>query len=137
MVVNDDFSQQDIEFHRATAAWYDDETTSEFSVYHRYLLEPFLDRVTAELGAVRALDLGCGTGVVSLALAERSFDVLGIDHSVEMLGVAKAKLVRACSRPLAVRPGRRAQRSCRGRRVWMRHVPGIASPSARDGEVPV
>ncbi len=90
-VAADDFSRQDIEFHRLTAESYDREVTREYSVYHRYLLEPYLSRLAEQPGAARALDLGCGTGVVSLALANRGFDVLGIDHSPEMLALAEAK----------------------------------------------
>jgi 2-polyprenyl-3-methyl-5-hydroxy-6-metoxy-1,4-benzoquinol methylase len=37
------------------------------------------------------LDLGCGTGVASIAAAERGLEVVGIDHSEAMLGVARAK----------------------------------------------
>jgi ubiquinone/menaquinone biosynthesis C-methylase UbiE len=38
-----------------------------------------------------ALDLGCGTGVISLLLAELGHDVLGIDLSSEMLDRARKK----------------------------------------------
>lgn len=41
------------------------------------------------------MDLGCGTGVVSEALARRGFRVIGIDHSPEMLRLAEAKLAKA------------------------------------------
>ena len=41
------------------------------------------------------LDLGCGTGVVTLALARRGFDVVGVDHSPEMLALARRKLAEA------------------------------------------
>jgi ubiquinone/menaquinone biosynthesis C-methylase UbiE len=88
----DEFARQDIEFHRATAASYDDDITATYGVYHRYMLDPFLDHVAEQTGPARALDLGCGTGVISLSLAERGFDVLGIDHSEDMLAVAKQKL---------------------------------------------
>jgi SAM-dependent methyltransferase len=87
----DEFSLQDIEFHRQTAEAYDREITEEFAVYHRYLLEPYLDRLARDLSSAHALDLGCGTGVVSLALAKRGFEVIGIDHSLEMLAIAQAK----------------------------------------------
>jgi SAM-dependent methyltransferase len=89
----DDFSRRDIMFHRETAASYDEDVTATYGVYHRYLLKPYLDMVAGELGHDRALDLGCGTGVISLALAERGFDVLGVDHSREMLAIAEKKLV--------------------------------------------
>jgi SAM-dependent methyltransferase len=41
------------------------------------------------------LELGSGTGRVSLALAERGFDVLGIDLAPAMLAQAEAKLAQA------------------------------------------
>jgi SAM-dependent methyltransferase len=41
------------------------------------------------------LDLGCGTGGHSILLAERGFDVLGVDRSAEMLEVAKGRGSRA------------------------------------------
>lgn len=37
------------------------------------------------------LDLGCGTGAVALRLAEGGLRVNGVDHSPEMLGLARAK----------------------------------------------
>jgi len=90
--MSDQFSLRDIEFHRQTAASYDAEVTERYGVYHRLLLEPYLDRVAEELAPGPALDLGSGTGVVSLALAERGFDVVGVDHSPEMTEIARQKL---------------------------------------------
>ena len=49
----------------------------------------------------RILDAGCGTGQVSLPLAARGYEVLGIDISKEMTAVANSK----------VRPGWRANYS--------------------------
>jgi ubiquinone/menaquinone biosynthesis C-methylase UbiE len=98
-MAKDDFSRRDIEYHRATAASYDEEVTGVFGIYHRYLLDPFLDRVAAKTGAAaRALDLGCGTGAITVPLVERGFDVLGIDHSAEMLEIAERKLAEATGR---------------------------------------
>ncbi len=37
------------------------------------------------------LDLGCGTGVITLELARRGYDMTGVDVSPEMLGVAKER----------------------------------------------
>ena len=37
------------------------------------------------------LDLGCGTGSATRLLAERGYDVIGLDNSADMLAAAKAK----------------------------------------------
>ena len=91
-VSGDEFSRRDIAFHEATAASYDADVTEVFGIYHRYLLDPFLDRVAGAVGRGRALDLGCGTGVITVSLAERGFDVVGVDHSPDMLAIAEQKL---------------------------------------------
>ncbi len=39
----------------------------------------------------RVLDLACGTGTVSLLLADRGYHVVGVDQSAEMLAVAESK----------------------------------------------
>ena len=36
-------------------------------------------------GTTRVLDLGCGTGIVARMLADRSFSVTGLDHSLDSL----------------------------------------------------
>ncbi len=41
------------------------------------------------------LDLGCGTGSMTLALARRGYDMTGIDISPEMLNVARARAEKA------------------------------------------
>lgn len=43
---------------------------------------------------LRILDLGCGTGTVSVLLAERGHNVVGVDLSEEMLAVAQEKAAR-------------------------------------------
>jgi ubiquinone/menaquinone biosynthesis C-methylase UbiE len=49
----------------------------------------------ADLIGRRVLDVGCGTGRLVAALAERGADVSGIDVSPEMLAVARRKLPNA------------------------------------------
>ncbi|MFF3531307.1 class I SAM-dependent methyltransferase [Streptomyces rubiginosohelvolus] len=48
-------------------------------------------RIARELGARRVLDIGCGTGVFALLLADRGVDVVGIDPALASVDVARAK----------------------------------------------
>ncbi len=38
------------------------------------------------------LDLGCGTGSMSVKMADKGYDVIGVDTSIGMLGVAQQKM---------------------------------------------
>ncbi len=53
-------------------------------------LEPYL-AMAAEFGARSVVDLGCGTGVLALLLAQRGIDVVGVDPAGGSLDVARAK----------------------------------------------
>jgi SAM-dependent methyltransferase len=53
-------------------------------------LIPYLDMVQ-EFGARSVLDLGCGTGVFALLLADRGVSVIGVDPARASLEVARAK----------------------------------------------
>ncbi|MEU0192141.1 class I SAM-dependent methyltransferase [Streptomyces afghaniensis] len=70
-------------------------------------LEPYL-RMAEEFGARRVLDLGCGTGVFALLLAQRGVDVVGVDPAGASLDVARGK------------PG--------GERVWWIHGDATTLP---------
>ncbi|MFE2877396.1 class I SAM-dependent methyltransferase [Streptomyces roseus] len=48
-------------------------------------------RMAEELGARHVLDIGCGTGVFALLLAERGIDVVGIDPAQASVDVARGK----------------------------------------------
>jgi SAM-dependent methyltransferase len=48
-----------------------------------------VDALALEPG-MRVLDVGCGPGRHSLALARRGLDVVGVEHSPEFLGLARA-----------------------------------------------
>src|SRR5438105_4079109 len=47
--------------------------------------------IAEELGARRVLDVGCGTGTFAILLANRGFEVTGVDPALAMLDVARAK----------------------------------------------
>ena len=58
----------------------------------------FLERIWEELSSEpisRILDLGCGTGGHALPLAQRGYDVTGVDRSEQMLAIARAKATQA------------------------------------------
>lgn len=48
-------------------------------------------RMAEEFGARRVLDIGCGTGVFALLLADRGIEVTGVDPAGASLAVARAK----------------------------------------------
>ena len=51
-------------------------------------IETIFDREMNERPSL-VLDLGCGTGKMTLALAKKGYDMTGIDYSVNMLGEAR------------------------------------------------
>lgn len=82
------YKQLDIEYHRATAAKYDDHVTQRFHFYHVYFLHPWARSLTARHSKPLALDIGTGTGVVACTMAKFGSQVRAIDHSPEMLAIA-------------------------------------------------
>lgn len=50
---------------------------------------PLLEEVLESAPARRVLDLGCGTGEHARFLAEKGFDVIGIDRSAELIAEAR------------------------------------------------
>lgn len=52
-------------------------------IFNKYKFQPKL-----------ILELGCGTGNISIELAKRNYDIIGLDKSIEMLNVAKEKAMK-------------------------------------------
>ncbi|MFI2215048.1 class I SAM-dependent methyltransferase [Streptomyces sp. NPDC020141] len=48
-------------------------------------------RIAEEFEARRVLDIGCGTGVFALLLADRGIDVIGVDPALASIDIARAK----------------------------------------------
>lgn len=48
-------------------------------------------RIAEECGARSVLDIGCGTGVLALLLADRGIEVVGVDPALASVEVARAK----------------------------------------------
>jgi SAM-dependent methyltransferase len=84
-------ARKDREYHRRNAAAYDTAITDRYCIYHHWDLNPWIEGVAERHTRGRALDIGAGTGVVSVALAKRSFYVYALDHSSEMLAIARRK----------------------------------------------
>jgi SAM-dependent methyltransferase len=51
----------------------------------------FYCQLVAKLSAKTIIDLGCGTGLLTCELSSRGFEMIGIEPSGAMLGVARAK----------------------------------------------
>lgn len=71
-------------------ARYYDQLTGNISYEQR---ASYFDGIIKDFGAPGPilLDLACGTGSLSLAFAEKGYDVIGVDASPEMLSVAMEK----------------------------------------------
>jgi len=62
----------------------------------------YFDGLIRDFGGEKGLllDLACGTGSLSLALAKRGYDVIGVDQSPDMLSIAQQKAAEAGERVL-------------------------------------
>lgn len=67
---------------------YDEFQDMDYKKYTDYICEIF-DRYNIKPSLV--LDLGCGTGNVTIPLARRGYDMIGVDLSCEMLDIAREK----------------------------------------------
>jgi SAM-dependent methyltransferase len=68
------------------------------------LIERLFER-HAQGSVRRILDLGCGTGNHAFLMANRGYDVVGVERSEHMLAVARQKLALNADTKLRLRPG--------------------------------
>jgi magnesium-protoporphyrin O-methyltransferase len=64
-----------------------------------------LSRLPKDLHGQRVLDAGCGTGAMSQALAERGAEVVAIDISPQLVGIARARMPEALQHRIDFRSG--------------------------------
>jgi SAM-dependent methyltransferase len=83
-------SEYNANAYAVLAPSYDDAGFADYAGYITLEILTFLQQ-NGWLGR-RILDLGCGTGHSTAALAERGFNVTGVDQSAEMLGVAHMRV---------------------------------------------
>lgn len=70
------------------AELYDFINKDAFKPYSEYLVSAF---EKADIKVLEVLDLGCGTGGICAELADRGFDMIGLDISPEMLNFARER----------------------------------------------
>ncbi|MBN1593476.1 MAG: methyltransferase domain-containing protein [Candidatus Coatesbacteria bacterium] len=92
----DDVVAANIEVHRLEAPYYDALHYEENNFYERSRRRRAIEEAKRILEGrrhgLKALDVGCGTGKMSLMLAEAAFEVFSMDLSFEMLAVFREKL---------------------------------------------
>ncbi|MGY6412489.1 MAG: magnesium protoporphyrin IX methyltransferase [Alkalilacustris sp.] len=64
-----------------------------------------LARLPEDLSGARVLDAGCGAGPMSVALAERGAQVVGVDISPQLLEVARKRTPEAVASRITYTPG--------------------------------
>ena len=90
--LSDPHTEADRQFHEATAHLYDSTLMPIFGVYYDVVIGRLLDGLADEAPGTEAIDIGCGTGGITIQLARRGFRVRGVDHSPAMMGLATDKI---------------------------------------------
>ena len=76
----------------AEAKTFDDEADHSLKLPHvRQAWKQLLANTLADKATAAVLDIGCGTGSLSILLAEMAYTVTGVDFSPEMVALARNK----------------------------------------------
>jgi len=62
--------------------------------YRKYFLEYFRPHIQKDNSQILVLDVGCGPGTYALLLAEKGFQVQGVDYSEEVIALARKRISR-------------------------------------------
>lgn len=81
----------DRQFHVETAISYDSSVGKQYRIYSRYSPIKWIRNLKRLEVKGPVLDIGCGTGSISLPVASSGFRVVAIDHSLEMINIARQK----------------------------------------------
>ncbi|MEO0865277.1 MAG: magnesium protoporphyrin IX methyltransferase [Pseudomonadota bacterium] len=81
-----------------------------------------LSRLPRDLHGARVLDAGCGTGAMSAELARRGAEVVGVDISPQLIGIAEARLPHALRARVQFEAG-----DMLAQRGWFDHVVAMDS----------
>jgi ubiquinone/menaquinone biosynthesis C-methylase UbiE len=82
--------KQTKELYRKVAKVYHDFRVSGKAVVNEQIINPAALKALGSVKGKRVLDLGCGTGIISLKLKKRGAKVSGIDLSPDMIEIARS-----------------------------------------------
>ncbi|MEK7480423.1 MAG: class I SAM-dependent methyltransferase [Patescibacteria group bacterium] len=71
------------------AHWYHEHVSESGDTYHEKVIKPNLLRVIGDMRGKRVLDVACGEGFFSRALAAAGAHVTGVDIAPELIAIAK------------------------------------------------
>jgi len=98
--IGDKIRRANIKVHRLEASIYDAVHPEIFGSFEQRKIARDLDLIASIMpgdSAVRVLDIGCGTGNLTLRYLKRGYQVRAVDISLEMIHILRSKLEPAVS----------------------------------------
>ena len=75
------------------AGWYDELLSDKGNDHYQQVIIPGVVRLVGPSAGMRILDVACGQGIISRALAELGAEVTGVDAAPELIEAAKSRAV--------------------------------------------